>query len=95
MNETTIKLGENISGYNNIKNLQEKLNELIDLEYDIINLDLTESDSVDSAALTQILLYKKLFARKNCLLRIKGCSEKIYQLLKIIKLDNSISIVKE
>ena len=47
----------------NIKNLQEKLNELIDQDYDIINLDLTNSDSVDSAALTQILLYKKLFAR--------------------------------
>lgn len=92
--EYTIEIRGSLTGLDNIRNITDQLEELMDAEVKVVNLDMTETDSIESAAITQILVYKKKFSEKNMLLRIKGCSERVLKILKMLRLQGSISIVE-
>jgi anti-anti-sigma regulatory factor len=92
--EITINIKGTLTGPESIKKLTKQLDELIEMDARIVNLNLEETDSIESAAITQILVYKKKFSEKNTLLRIKGCSDRMMKILKMLKLDNSISIIQ-
>lgn len=93
-NEVTISFNEPLTGYDKTEELKNKLNTFInESNIKIINLDLSDSASIDSAAISQILIYKNKFSRQGVLLRIKGCSTQIAHILKIIKVDQSISVI--
>ena len=92
--EITINIKGTLTGPESIRKLTKQLDELIEMDSKIVNLNLEETDSIESAAITQILVYKKKFSEKNTLLRIKGCSDRMMKILKMLKLDNSISIIQ-
>lgn len=93
-NEVTITFNEPLTGYDKTEELKNKLNNYInDNQIKIVNLDLRDSSSIDSAAISQILIFKNRFSRQGVLLRIKGCSDQIAHILKIIKVDQSISVI--
>lgn len=92
--EITINIKGTLTGPESIKKLTRQLDDMIGIDARIINLNLEETDSIESAAITQILVYKKKFSEKNTLLRIKGCSDRMMKILKMLKLDNSISIIQ-
>lgn len=94
LKEYTIEIRGSLTGLENIRNITDKLEELMDAEVKVVNLDMTETESIESAAITQILVYKKKFSEKNILLRIKGCSERVLKILKMLRLEGSISIVE-
>lgn len=95
LKEYTIEIRGSLTGLDNIRNITDKLEELMDTEeVKVVNLDMTETESIESAAITQILVYKKKFSDKNILLRIKGCSERVLKILKMLRLQGSISIVE-
>ena len=92
--EITITIKGTLTGPESIRKLTAELDDLFSRNIRIINLNMTETDSIESAAITQILVYKKKFSEKNTLLRINGCSERLIKILKMLKLDNSISIIE-
>jgi len=93
-NEVTITFSEPLTGYDKTEELKNKLNNYInDNQIKIVNLDLRDSASIDSSAISQILIFKNKFSRQGVLLRIKGCSDQIAHILKIIKVDQSISVI--
>ena len=58
----------------------------------VISLDLTRTESISSAALGKILLFKKKLAENRRTLQIRGCSENLYSTFQMINFDSLISI---
>ena len=74
------------------KDIEEELNQM-GQQVEAIQLKLLpgETPQINAANLQEIL---KKFSEKNTLLRIKGCSDRMMKILKMLKLDNSISIIQ-
>jgi anti-anti-sigma factor len=58
----------------------------------VVTLDLAKAESINSAALGKILLFRKKLAESDRTLRIKGCSESLYKTFLMIKFDTLIPI---
>ncbi len=60
----------------------------------VITLDLSRTESISSAALGKILLFKKRLEEKRRTLRIRGCSDSLFTTFRMINFDSLISIEK-
>jgi anti-anti-sigma regulatory factor len=70
------------------------MDELVGALYATISLDLSRTDSINSAALGKIMLFKKKLAEQQRTLQIKGCSEALYKTFLMVRADLMISITK-
>lgn len=58
----------------------------------VITLDLSQTDSICSAAMGKILLFKKKLAEEGRTLQIRGCSPNLFALFQMISFDSLIPI---
>jgi anti-anti-sigma factor len=71
---------------------QDNLERLFAEGRPIATLDFREVDSIGSAALGKVLLFRKMFAEQGRTLRIRGCSEALLNTFKMINFGALISI---
>jgi anti-anti-sigma factor len=71
---------------------QKQLNELAAGEYRVLTLDLSEVPSINSTCIGKILLLRKSLTEQDRLIRIKGCSDAVYNTLQLIKFDKLINV---
>jgi anti-anti-sigma factor len=71
---------------------QRSLNRLLASGYRTITLDLSSATAVNSSCIGKILLLRKSLAEQQRSIRIRGCSDALYNTFQLIKLDRLISI---
>jgi anti-anti-sigma factor len=73
---------------------QKQLEELYAGSCSIITLDLRQVSSINSSSIGKILLYRKKLAEQNRVIRIRGCSDSLFNTFQLIKFDKLIDIEK-
>ncbi len=74
---------------------QQYLDELLASPYNTIIFDLSKSDCIDSSSLGKILVFRKKLIDQKRSLQIRGCSDELYKIFKLIMFDRIIDIKKE
>jgi anti-anti-sigma factor len=73
---------------------QNLLEQLSQDRYRTITLDLKEVSSINSSSIGRILLYRKRLAEQDRTIRIRGCSDPLFNTFQLIKFDKLLSIEK-
>ncbi len=73
---------------------QKHLEELAAGPHKTITLDLAEVSSINSSCIGKILLFRKKLAEQDRTIRIRGCSDSLYNTFQLIKFDKLLSIEK-
>ncbi len=73
---------------------QARMDELAAGRFLTISLDLSQTPSINSAALGKILLFRKKLAETGRTLQIVGCSDALYKTFQMIKFDKLVTIRK-
>ncbi len=73
---------------------QAWLEELSGAGYRVITLDLKEVSSINSTCIGKILLYRRRLAEQDRIIRIRGCSDSLYNTFQLIKFDKLLTIEK-
>jgi anti-anti-sigma factor len=77
-----------------VSEFQRKMEDLCAGRFTTITLDLSQTPSIDSTALGKILFFLKRLTEQGKILKINGCSDGVYKIFQIIKLDRLIEINK-
>lgn len=73
---------------------QKQLEELYGGSFSTITLDLRQVSSINSSSIGKILLYRKKLAEQDRVIRIRGCSDSLFNTFQLIKFDKLIDIEK-
>ncbi len=73
---------------------QKNLEELSSGPHRIITLNLSDVNAINSSCIGKILLFRKRLSEENRTIRIRGCSDSLYNTFQLIKFDKLISIEK-
>ena len=73
---------------------KKHLEELYGSGFGIITLDLNQVSSINSSSIGKILLYRKKLAEQDRVIRIRGCSDSLFNTFQLIKFDKLIDIDK-
>ncbi|MBW8003904.1 MAG: STAS domain-containing protein [Planctomycetes bacterium] len=73
---------------------QKHLEELSVGSHKTITLNLSEVSSINSSCIGKILLFRKKLAEQDRTIRIRGCSDSLYNTFQLIKFDKLLSIEK-
>jgi anti-anti-sigma factor len=71
---------------------QKELGDLAGGAHKIITLELTEVPAINSTCIGKILLLRKSLTEQDRSIRIRGCSDALYNTFQLIDLDKRISI---
>ena len=71
---------------------QIELNRLAGGDHRTITLELSEVPAVNSTCIGKILLLRKSLTEQDRSIRIRGCSDALYNVFQLINLDRRISI---
>lgn len=71
---------------------QKTLQELAAEGHKTITLNLSAVPAMSSTCIGKILLLRKVLAEQDRLIRIKGCSDSLYNTFQLIKLDRLVGI---
>ena len=71
---------------------QIELNRLAGGDHQTITLELSEVPVINSACIGKILLLRKSLTEQDRSIRIRGCSDALYNVFQLIDLDKRISI---
>ena len=71
-----------------------RMEQLASDRYLTISLDLSNTPSINSAALGKILLFRKKLADGGRTLQIVGCSDALYKTFQMIQFDKLVTIKK-
>jgi len=71
---------------------QMELKGLADGNHSTITLELSDVPSINSTCIGKILLLRKSLAEQDRSIRIRGCSDALYNTFQLIDLDKQISI---
>ena len=74
---------------------QEYLDELLAGPHKIITFDLSEVKAINSSSLGKILLFRQKLTNQVRTFQIRGCSDQLYSVFKLILFDRIIDIKKE
>ncbi len=71
---------------------QSRMDEVAAGRYLIVSLDLSQTPSINSAALGKILLFRKKLADGGRTLQIIRCSDALFKTFQMIKFDKLVTI---
>ena len=71
---------------------QLELNRLAGGDHQTITLELSEVPAINSSCIGKILLLRKSLTEQDRSIRIRGCSDALYNVFQLIDLDKRISI---
>jgi anti-anti-sigma factor len=71
---------------------QIELNRIAGGDHKTITLELSEVPTINSTCIGKILLLRKSLAEQDRSIRIRGCSDALYNIFHLIDLDKRISI---
>jgi anti-anti-sigma factor len=74
------------------RQFQNELGSIAAGDHMTITLDLSEVPSINSTCIGKILLLRKSLTEQNRSIRIKGCSDALYNTFQLIDLDKRIHI---
>jgi anti-anti-sigma factor len=77
-----------------VATFHERMEELCDGRFLIVTLDLSQTTSINSAALGKLLAFQKKLVAKGGTLQIGGCSEGLYRIFQAIQFDKLFQIRK-
>jgi len=92
--EVALYVTGSLSG-ESVTEFHRQMEELIAGSCKKITLDLSNTPTINSAALGKILLFRKKLDEQQRSLQIRGCSESLYYTFLMVKFDTLISITKE
>ncbi len=78
-----------------VATFQEYIEELFAGSHKTIIFDLSEVQAINSSSLGKILLFRKKLIDQQRNLQIRGCSDQLYDIFKLIMFDRIIDIKKE
>ncbi|MGC9362234.1 MAG: STAS domain-containing protein [Candidatus Syntrophosphaera sp.] len=87
-----------IDGFLNSENagiLQEKLNEVLRSDAKLLELDLFECKNISSTGIGKLLLFYKDFIGKGGEIEVTRCSDTIYELFSMLKLNQLFIVNRE
>jgi len=91
--EIVLQIGGPLNG-EPASEFQKHLEELAAGPHKTITLNLSEASSINSSCIGKILLFRKKLVEQDRTIRIKGCSDSLYNTFQLIKFDKLISIEK-
>ena len=74
------------------KQFQEELGRIAGGDHKTITLDLSEVPAINSTCIGKILLLRKSLTEQDRSIRIRGCSDALYNTFQLIDLDKRIHI---
>jgi len=77
-----------------VDEFQVKMDDLCSGRFLKVTLDLSQSPSINSAALGKLLMFRKKLEEQGGILQIAGCSDGIYRVFKAIKFERLIPVQK-
>ncbi len=72
--------------------LQEKLNEVLAKDINLLEIDLLECRNLSSSALGKILMFYKEFIAKGGEIEVVRCSPTVYDLFSMLKLNHLFNV---
>lgn len=78
-----------------VATFQEYIEELLAGNNKTIIFDLSEVQAINSSSLGKILLFRRKLIDQKRNLQIRGCSDELYKIFKLIMFDRIIDIKKE
>ncbi len=93
-NEILLKAKGALTG-DTAEEFQKSLQSLAAGGHKIITLDLSEVTTINSTCIGKILLLRKNLAEQDRVIRIRGCSDALYNTFQLIKLDRLVSIERD
>ncbi len=91
--EVVLEVEGGLTG-NKANDFQQQLEELAGGGQRTIVLNLSEVDTINSSCIGKILLFRKRLSEDGRTIRIRGCSESLYNTFQLIKFDKLINIEK-
>jgi anti-anti-sigma factor len=93
-NEILLKAKGALTG-DTAEEFQKSLQSLAAGGHKFISLDLSEVTTINSPCIGKILLLRKSLAEQDRVIRIRGCSDALYNTFQLIKLDRLVSIERD
>jgi anti-anti-sigma regulatory factor len=90
-NEAVLVIGGPLSG-EAVAEFEKKMQALNDGKFLTITLDFSQTPTVNSAAIGKILHFRKKLLEEGKTLQIRGCSEGLMKIFKMIRLDALVRI---
>jgi len=90
----TLKIEETVVA-ESVALLQEKLDEVLQGDFKKLQLDLLDCKMISSAGIRKIMLFYDEFTEKKGKIEIVKCSQELYNLFTLIKLNEVISVERE
>lgn len=91
MNTAFMKVDGMINGDSSYE-LQDKLNEVLEADVDVLELDLSNCRSISSTGIGKLLIFYKEYLKTEKEFKIVKCSENIYNLFQKIRFNQLIDI---
>jgi anti-anti-sigma regulatory factor len=73
---------------------EKKMDSLCDSRFLTITLDLSAAPSITSGAIGKLIQVRKRLLEQKRTIRINGCSDALYKIFQMIRLDTLIEITK-
>jgi anti-anti-sigma factor len=89
--ETILVIGGPLSG-EDVAEFQKKMEALCAGRSMTITLDFSQTPTVNSAAIGKLILFRKKLADKGKSLQIRGCSDGLLKIFRMIRFDKLIRI---
>jgi anti-anti-sigma factor len=90
--ETILVVGGPLSG-DAVAEFQRKMEGLCNGRFSTITLDLSQTPTINSAALGKLVAFQKKLAEQGKTLQVRGCSEGVLKIFQMIRLDKLIHVV--
>ena len=91
--EIVLEVQEGLTG-SRANDFQTQLEELAAGGHRTIVLDLAQVETINSSCIGKILLFRKRLSEDGRVIKIRGCSEALFNTFQLIKFDKLISIEK-
>lgn len=73
---------------------QKEIDEVLETDYPLVTLNLKVVKDLSASCMGRIVMFRRSLYRRKRTFRIKGCSEALYIIFKLLELDKSMEIEK-
>jgi len=73
---------------------EKKMDDLCNSKFQTITLDLSAVPSITSGAIGKLIAVRKHLKEQNRIIRIRGCSDTLFKIFQMIRLDTLLEITK-
>jgi anti-anti-sigma factor len=92
--EIMLEVHGTLMGMESTEFFQKNLENASSKENQVVTLNLTDVDAINSSCIGKIFLFQKKLEEQGRKIQIRGCSDSLHKTFQLIKLEQLISIEK-